>query len=106
MARLARDEFEVLVGEALDELPPELMKAISNVQVVVQDLPGPESAGAHVAPHAILLGLYTGITHGQHLAVHVVGNGGAEHRQHGGADVDQARILVLHKSVAEEDSGH
>ena len=61
MARLARDEFEVLVGEALDELPPDLMKAISNVQVVVQDLPGPESAGAPVAPHAILLGLYTGI---------------------------------------------
>ncbi len=61
MARLARDEFEVLVGEALDELPPELMKVISNVQVVVQDLPGPESDGARLAPHALLLGLYTGI---------------------------------------------
>jgi predicted Zn-dependent protease with MMP-like domain len=58
---LARDEFEVLVGEALDELPPKLMKAISNVQVVVQDLPGPEAGGAHLAPNAILLGLYTGI---------------------------------------------
>jgi len=57
----ARDEFEVLVGEALDELPPKLMKAISNVQVVVQDLPGPEAGGAHLAPGSILLGLYTGI---------------------------------------------
>jgi len=61
VGRLARDEFEVLVGEALDELPPELMKAISNVQVVVQDLPGPEAHGARLAPHALLLGLYTGI---------------------------------------------
>jgi len=58
---LARDAFEVLVGEALDELPPELMKAISNVQVVVQDLPGPEAAGVRIAPSSILLGLYTGI---------------------------------------------
>ena len=61
MGVLARNEFEVLVGEALDELPPELMKAISNVQVVVQDLPGPEAGGARLAPHSILLGLYTGI---------------------------------------------
>ncbi|HYR64146.1 MAG TPA: metallopeptidase family protein [Actinomycetota bacterium] len=61
MGVLARDAFEVLVGEALDELPPELMKAISNVQVVVQDLPGPEAAGVRIAPSSILLGLYTGI---------------------------------------------
>ena len=29
--------------------------------VVVQDLPGSEASGAQLAPHSILLGLYTGI---------------------------------------------
>ena len=61
MGNLAREEFEELVGEALDELPPELAAKVSNVQVVVQDLPGTEAAGARLAPSALLLGLYTGI---------------------------------------------
>ena len=34
------------------------------------------------------------------------GTSRAEHRQHRGADVDQAGVRVLHKPVAEEDAGH
>ena len=61
MGHLAREEFEELVGEAMDELPPELAARVSNVQVVVQDLPGTEAAEARVGPSSVLLGLYTGI---------------------------------------------
>ncbi len=61
MGLLAREDFEVLVGEALDDLPPELVGAISNVQVVIQDRPGPEAGGTSIPPTALLLGLYQGI---------------------------------------------
>lgn len=46
------DDFEILVGEALDLLPRELMRAMSNVVILVQP-EHPED------PH--LLGLYTGV---------------------------------------------
>ncbi len=44
-------EFEELVSEALDTIPPELTKLMKNVAVVVVDR----------APSEGLLGLYTGI---------------------------------------------
>lgn len=46
-----RERFEELVGEALDEIPPELMKLLSNVVILVED----ESPG-----DTQLLGLYEG----------------------------------------------
>jgi predicted Zn-dependent protease with MMP-like domain len=58
---MAREDFEQLVDEALDDLPQELAAKISNVQIVVQDEPGGEAAGAQLAPSSILLGLYQGI---------------------------------------------
>src|SRR5712691_5021111 len=61
VGKLAREEFEQLVGEALDELPRELAARISNVQVVVADRPGPEAAGVPMGPSSLLLGLYQGI---------------------------------------------
>ncbi|HEU5003205.1 MAG TPA: metallopeptidase family protein [Actinomycetota bacterium] len=61
MTLMAREAFEALVEQAFDELPPELAARVSNVDVVVQDLPGPESAGASVGAGALLLGLYQGI---------------------------------------------
>ncbi|WP_206060751.1 metallopeptidase family protein [Nonomuraea sp. 160415] len=48
---VSRDKFEELVAEALDTIPADLARAMSNVVVVVVDDP-PE-------PH--LLGLYTGV---------------------------------------------
>jgi predicted Zn-dependent protease with MMP-like domain len=48
---MSRERFEELVGEALDEVPPELLELMDNVVVLVED----ESEG-----DAELLGLYEG----------------------------------------------
>ena len=50
---IAEEEFENLVGEALDSLPDELLDLIDNVVVLVED--------EH--PEEELLGLYEGIPH-------------------------------------------
>lgn len=48
---LSREDFEDLVGEALDTIPPELTRHMRNVAIVVED----------DAPEPGLLGLYHGI---------------------------------------------
>jgi len=48
---LSTDEFETLVADALDSLPPELGRAMENVAVYVDD----------TSPPGRLLGLYEGI---------------------------------------------
>ena len=48
----ARDEFEVLVGEALDTIPDALARLMDNVVVLVDD---------HPPPGQNLLGLYYGV---------------------------------------------
>jgi predicted Zn-dependent protease with MMP-like domain len=50
---MSRDEFEGLVAEALDTIPAELARLMSNVVVVVEDHAPAEDPG--------LLGLYSGI---------------------------------------------
>ncbi len=47
---ISRERFEELVSIALDEIPPEFLKALNNVVVLVED---------H-APNPRLLGLYEG----------------------------------------------
>jgi predicted Zn-dependent protease with MMP-like domain len=49
---MSRERFEELVGEALDEVPGELLKVMSNVEILVEDLPPDGSMR--------LLGLYEG----------------------------------------------
>lgn len=51
---MTRDEFELLVADALDELPAELADLLSNVVVLVAD----DNAADEEQP---LLGLYEGI---------------------------------------------
>ncbi|TDD22402.1 metallopeptidase family protein [Actinomadura sp. KC06] len=51
MMELSRDEFEDLVAEALDTIPPELTAHMRNVVIVVED----------EAPERGLLGLYQGV---------------------------------------------
>ncbi|WP_132189368.1 MULTISPECIES: metallopeptidase family protein [Kribbella] len=53
MIEMSRADFEVLVSEALDQVPPELAALIDNVAVFVED-DAPDSD-----PH--LLGIYEGI---------------------------------------------
>jgi predicted Zn-dependent protease with MMP-like domain len=50
--RMKRDRFEQLVGEALDEIPEELLRLMDNVVVLVED--DPDGADPD------LLGLYEG----------------------------------------------
>jgi predicted Zn-dependent protease with MMP-like domain len=49
---MTREEFEELVAEALDRIPPELTRLMDNVAVFVEDEPPPEDPD--------LLGLYEG----------------------------------------------
>ena len=51
MVRVERERFEVMVGEALDGLPPELGRMMRNVAVTVD----------HDSPPNGLLGLYQGV---------------------------------------------
>jgi predicted Zn-dependent protease with MMP-like domain len=50
---MSKERFEELVGEALDEIPPELMTHLDNVVVLVEDEPPEDDPD--------LLGLYEGI---------------------------------------------
>ncbi|MEC3994954.1 metallopeptidase family protein [Actinacidiphila sp. DG2A-62] len=52
MLEMTREEFEELVGEALDRIPAELTRLMDNVAVFVEDEPDPADPD--------LLGLYEG----------------------------------------------
>ncbi|MGK5534046.1 metallopeptidase family protein [Streptomyces sp. URMC 129] len=56
MLEMTREEFEELVGEALDRIPPELTRLMDNVAIFVEDEPPPDVAGDEPE----LLGLYEG----------------------------------------------
>jgi predicted Zn-dependent protease with MMP-like domain len=70
---LPRDEFEQLVAQALDDLPPQFQQAMSNVEILIDLWPSPQTLQtAGLAPGQLLLGLYHGIpltdrTHGYAL---------------------------------------
>ena len=52
MKPLPLEVFESLVADALDEVPPDLLKVMNNVVILVEDLPADGGMG--------LLGLYEG----------------------------------------------
>ena len=56
----SEEEFERLVADALDEIPPELGREMDNVAVVVEEWPTPRQL-ASVGAGGTLLGLYEGI---------------------------------------------
>ena len=56
-------EFEKLVGEALDTLPPEFIPKLENVVITIEDVPTPEqSQKLKLRPWTRLLGLYEGVS--------------------------------------------
>jgi len=57
---LTQSAFELLVAEALDELPGDILGALDNVEVVVEDEPTPLQRRL-VSAGGDLLGLYEGI---------------------------------------------
>jgi predicted Zn-dependent protease with MMP-like domain len=59
---MTQDQFDKLVGEALDGLPPELAKYMDNIAVTTAEWPSREELRqtGHRSPYA-LLGLYQGV---------------------------------------------
>lgn len=56
------EEFEILVREALDDLPEDIERYLDNIDVVIASVPTrTQLARAGVGPHHTLLGLYEGI---------------------------------------------
>lgn len=56
--RVAMERFRELVAQAIDHLPEEFARRLDNVDVVVEDLPDPETQAQFPGP---LLGLYHGV---------------------------------------------
>jgi predicted Zn-dependent protease with MMP-like domain len=56
----SEEEFEQMVADALDEIPPELGNEMENVAVVVEEWPTRRQL-ARVGAGSMLLGLYEGI---------------------------------------------
>ncbi len=69
MSRVARDRvegarrrrFERLVARALDDLPVDVATMLDNVEVVVEDEPGPHHLAAGDGADGELFGLYEGV---------------------------------------------
>lgn len=65
--RMSETQFEGLVRDAYWDLPESIRASLSNLDIVVEDFPGPEAAGAldsggHDHDHGgALLGLYVGV---------------------------------------------
>ena len=55
---VTRDQFEQMVADALDSIPPDLGDAMDNVVVVVEEWPTPEQLDGRPGT---LLGLYEGV---------------------------------------------
>ena len=62
MARLSRAEFEKLVAQAVESLPPQFLRRLENVEIVVESEPTQEELDhTGVEPGGTLLGLYQGV---------------------------------------------
>lgn len=62
MMSSGRDQFEMLVAEAVDSLPEEIAAWLDNVVVVVGERPTPaQLADAGLEPGDLLFGLYVGV---------------------------------------------
>jgi predicted Zn-dependent protease with MMP-like domain len=58
---LSQEAFDELVAEALDEIPEPFASLLDNVQVVVEDEPGPEHLENLEGDVSELFGLYQGV---------------------------------------------
>ena len=61
MFRVSRDEFGLLVEQAIEELPEEFRRFLEEVPIEICDRPSPRQLRqARVPPNGLLLGLYHG----------------------------------------------
>ena len=62
MYSISQEEFETLVGDAIDALPPQLNKHLQNVVFIVEDEPTHEQRiKLKLGPYQTLFGLYEGV---------------------------------------------
>lgn len=60
---MSEQDFEQLVGQALDSLPKEFLERLDNVVVTVEDYPTPQQARKlRLKPWTRLLGLHEGVS--------------------------------------------
>lgn len=60
--RLTRQQFEILVGEAIESLPDEILAWLDNVAIVVGEWPSPgQLAQVGLDSADLLFGLYVGV---------------------------------------------
>lgn len=66
--RTTRKHFEGLAQKAIEALPAEFRRLMTNVSIVVEDSPSRDEAGEVGVPRDELLGLFVGVAHaGQEL---------------------------------------
>ncbi len=59
---MKREKFEILIAQAIDNLPPEFRHKLENVDIVIQDWPTPRQLRqVKLADRGQLLGLYEGV---------------------------------------------
>lgn len=58
---MTREQFNLLVSEALDSLPAKFRRHINNVAVLVEDRPLQEPPSAPGQPKRLLLGIFHGV---------------------------------------------
>ena len=58
---MQRDEFTKVVAEVLDSLPRKFRRRISNVAVLVEDLPPGQPSSKSGQPTRLILGLFHGV---------------------------------------------
>lgn len=61
MIELSRTDFIRLVRQAYRRLPPPVLQALHNVDVIVEEWPGPAELESLVAEGGTLFGLYYGV---------------------------------------------
>ncbi len=62
MVEISEDEFNNIVGGAIDAIPPLYQKRLENVAFIVEDEPTPEQRfKLNLYPNEILFGLYEGM---------------------------------------------
>jgi predicted Zn-dependent protease with MMP-like domain len=58
---LPRAEFERLVEEALTDIPQDFLDKLENIEILVEDYPGPEDFPRGLPRGSLLLGVYRGV---------------------------------------------
>ena len=62
MIQLSHEEFEKIVGEGIDAIPPLYQKNLKNVAFIIEDEPTPgQQQKLNLYPNELLFGLYEGV---------------------------------------------